>query len=153
MNNAAASERDAVIRRWARKADADLRNAEHTLTLGEDCPLDTVGFHAQQCAEKYLKALLVAYDLPVPRIHDVRKLAQLLSASDALPTEIDTLALNDLTAYAVDSRYPDDDEEPLDRMTVEAAVLVAKQVRTAVRAVVLVHTALTEVNSHQPRLL
>ena len=34
-------------------------NAVHTLKLGADGPTDTVCFHAQQCIEKYLKALLV----------------------------------------------------------------------------------------------
>ena len=44
---------------WAEKADHDLRNAEHTLLIEDDCPFDTVCFHAQQCVEKYLKAALI----------------------------------------------------------------------------------------------
>ena len=41
-------------------AEGDLRSAVNALELGdEDCPFETVGFHAQQCAEKYLKALLM----------------------------------------------------------------------------------------------
>lgn len=52
------------IRQWVEKAESDLRNAEHTLEL--DCPLDTVCFHAQQCAEKYLKALLVSWGADFP---------------------------------------------------------------------------------------
>lgn len=47
------------FRAWIKKAEGDLKTAEHTLTLKERCPFDTVCFHAQQCAEKYLKALLV----------------------------------------------------------------------------------------------
>lgn len=39
-----------IVRDWVEKADNDLRNAEHTLTLRKDCPYDTVCFHAQQCA-------------------------------------------------------------------------------------------------------
>ena len=31
-----------VVRQWVIKAGNDLKNAEHTLTMGEDCPLDTV---------------------------------------------------------------------------------------------------------------
>jgi HEPN domain-containing protein len=47
------------VRQWIEKAEHDLRNAEHTLTLrDEDCPFDTVCFHAQQCVEKYLKGWL-----------------------------------------------------------------------------------------------
>lgn len=48
-----------VIREWLAKADNDLKAAAYTLTLGKDCPTDTVCFHAQQCVEKYIKALLV----------------------------------------------------------------------------------------------
>ena len=48
------------VRTWVEMAEADLRNAEHTLTLEEHCPFNTVCFHAQQCAEKYLKAFLIA---------------------------------------------------------------------------------------------
>jgi HEPN domain-containing protein len=64
---------------WAAKADNDLRNAEHTLTLEDDCPFDTVCFHAQQTAEKYLKAVLVSAGIDPPRTHDLRLLLQRLS--------------------------------------------------------------------------
>ncbi len=37
-----------VIRAWLVKADNDLTTASHTLTLGTNCPTDTVCFHAQQ---------------------------------------------------------------------------------------------------------
>ena len=49
---------EADFRAWVKKAESDLKTAEHTLTLKERCPFDTVCFHAQQCAEKYFKALL-----------------------------------------------------------------------------------------------
>ena len=41
-----------IVSQWVEKAEHDLKNAEHTLTLQEDCPFDTVCYHAQQCAEK-----------------------------------------------------------------------------------------------------
>jgi len=50
------TDRGRVVAEWVRKAENDIRNAEYTLTMGEDCPYDTVCFHAQQCVEKYLKA-------------------------------------------------------------------------------------------------
>lgn len=37
-----------VVREWVAKAENDLKNATHTLRLGEDCPTDTACFHAQQ---------------------------------------------------------------------------------------------------------
>ncbi len=49
----------AVICEWVIKTENNLKNAVHSLKLGKECPTDTVCFHAQQCVEKYLKALLV----------------------------------------------------------------------------------------------
>ena len=49
----------ALVREWIAKAENDLTTAVHTLRLGSECPTDTVCFHAQQCVEKYIKALLV----------------------------------------------------------------------------------------------
>ena len=69
-----------VIREWIVKADNDLRNAAHTLTLGVDCPTDTVCFHAQQCVEKYIKALLVFRATPFQKTHDIQVLRALLPA-------------------------------------------------------------------------
>ena len=60
-----------VVRQWVQKAENDLKNAAYTLRMGKDCPTDTVCFHAQQCAEKYLKALLVLQGLDFPRTHDM----------------------------------------------------------------------------------
>ncbi len=40
-----------VVREWVQKAENDLKNAANTLKMGEDCPTDTVCFHAQQCVE------------------------------------------------------------------------------------------------------
>ena len=67
---------EADFRAWIKKAESDLKTAEHILTLEEDCPFDTVCFHAQQCAEKYLKALLVYRSIDFPKTHDIRLLMQ-----------------------------------------------------------------------------
>lgn len=48
-----------VAQEWARKAEGDLRAAAYLLEPRPAQPTDAVCFHAQQCAEKYLKALLV----------------------------------------------------------------------------------------------
>src|SRR6266478_6775118 len=68
----------AVVREWLVKAENDLLNATHTLTLGANCPTDTVCFHAQQCVEKYIKALLVFRAISFPKTHDIDKLRSLL---------------------------------------------------------------------------
>jgi HEPN domain-containing protein len=46
----------AVVGEWVAKAENDLKSAAHLLTM-KDCPVDNVCFNAQQCVEKYLKAL------------------------------------------------------------------------------------------------
>ena len=64
----------AVIREWLAKADRDLLAAAHMLTLKDECPTDVVCFHAQQCVEKYVKALLVFLATPFPKTHNIREL-------------------------------------------------------------------------------
>ena len=60
-----------VVHEWVIKAENDLRAASHILKLGEECPTDTVCFHAQQCVEKYLKAFLVLEGIDFPKTHDI----------------------------------------------------------------------------------
>lgn len=67
-----------VAAQWVEKAEHDLRNAEHTLTLAVNCPYDTVCFHAHQCVEKYFKAALTASGSSVPRTHDLTELHAML---------------------------------------------------------------------------
>lgn len=70
-----------VVREWVLKAENDLKNAAHTLLLGKECPTDTVCFHAQQCAEKYVKALLVLDGIPFPKTHDLERLVSLVPSA------------------------------------------------------------------------
>lgn len=56
-----------VIREWVEKAENDFANAVNTLKMGKKCPTDTVCFHAQQCVEKYLKAILVWNGIEFPK--------------------------------------------------------------------------------------
>jgi HEPN domain-containing protein len=92
-----------VVRQWVQKVENDLKNAAYTLRMGKDCPTDTVCFHAQQCAEKYLKALLVLRGLEFPRTHDLSQLIALLptqSRPTLTPEEQDRL-----TDYATVTCY------------------------------------------------
>ena len=118
-----------VLREWIEKADHDLKTASHTLTLGEQCPTDTVCFHAQQCVEKYLKALLVLKQIHFPKTHDIEKLISLLPAR--VPTLLTKDEQNLLTPYAVATRYPGWREIPL--AEARRAVTLARRVRKEVR--------------------
>ena len=118
------------VRRWVAKAENDLANAKNTLKMKKNCPFDTICFHAQQCAEKYLKALLVYESIEFPKTHDVRALLHLVPAWSQLALE--TKEAVKLNRYAVESRYPDDWDE-FTRAEAEKAVDVALKVRKAVR--------------------
>lgn len=113
-----------VVRGWFRKGDSDLANAKVCLAAGQ-C-LDTACFHAQQAAEKYIKAYLVAYDVDFPFIHNLEKLVELCAEQDPSFLEFKELA-ELLTPYAVSLRY-DQDFWP-DEPTVEEAVEAAEHIR------------------------
>ncbi len=120
----------AVVREWVTKADNDLKTSKQTLKLDEDSPTDTICFHAQQCVEKYIKALMVLNQIPFPKTHNLIELLNLL------PTKYHSLLSKDeqqlLTVYATVTRYPGDYEDiPLSEA--KAAVRVANKVRKAIR--------------------
>jgi HEPN domain-containing protein len=99
------------------------------LTLGEDCPFDTVCFHAHQCTEKSLKGLLVAYAIDFPKTHDLVILLRLARSAGLAKVEIDEV--QPLNRYAVEARYPGN-WEPITRQEAEEAFAMARKVREAV---------------------
>lgn len=119
----------AVVREWITKAENDLKNAAHTLKLGKDCPTDTVCFHAQQCVEKHLKALLVLREVEFPKTHDIQTLIALLPR----PVKISLPLTNQrkLTVYATALRYPG--YRPVSLLEARKAVAVARRVRKKAR--------------------
>jgi HEPN domain-containing protein len=62
-------------------------------------------FHAQQCAEKYLKARIEEAGLTVPRTHDLDVILNQILPVEPLWSAFRP-ALQTLTDYAVDFRYP-----------------------------------------------
>jgi len=96
----------------------------------EGCPFDTVCFHCQQAAEKYLKCLLTFLGVQAPRTHDLQALAILVPLEQRLPVRIEELA--ELNPYAVNVRYADDWREP-QLNDAKRALVLASRVRTAVR--------------------
>ncbi len=118
-----------VAREWAVKADNDLKTAAHTLELGDECPTDTVCYHAQQCVEKYLKAVLVVAGVDFPKTHDLEKLTTLVPADARPQFSVEEQAR--LTDYATAARYPGWDDVSL--AEARRAVAVARRVRREVR--------------------
>ena len=120
-----------LVRQWMQKADNDLVTAEHTLLLPDRCPFDTVCFHAQQCVEKHLKAVLVFLQTPFHKTHDLEELSLMLPSSLVIPASVEELAR--LTPYATNSRYPDEWRSPT-REEAEWAVGVARRIGQGVRS-------------------
>jgi len=87
---------------WILKGDSDLANAKRT--VASDGPYDTACFHAQQAAEKYLKAVMAAHGLDIPRTHDLEEI-QLLCVEFIRDDGFRNLALEELSDYAVSVRY------------------------------------------------
>ena len=91
-----------LVKGWLRKADSDLTNAG--LCIEREQALDTACFHAQQAAEKCLKAYLTAYAIDFPFVHNLEKLIEMCARRDASFLSIKTLS-QELTPYAVELRY------------------------------------------------
>ena len=56
------------VQQWLSKADKDLQAAGVLLRAQLD-DYESVGFHAQQAAEKYIKAFLVRHQIEFPKTH------------------------------------------------------------------------------------
>ena len=64
------SEEIDIAKQWLAKARNDLLNADNNLKA-EEIPFDTVCFHCQQAAEKFLKAYLTGNRQSYPVTHDL----------------------------------------------------------------------------------
>lgn len=94
---------------WLAAADRDMRIARYLSSdLGEF--KDGICFHAQQAAEKFMKALIISRHTRPARTHD---LVNLLSALRDLGIDLSDLEEDArfLTPFAVDLRYPHEVEE------------------------------------------
>ena len=94
---------------WLRYAKSDLELAR--IEKPEGVLLENLCFHAQQAAEKTLKAVLIFLEIDFPRTHNIRTLLDLLPEGVDVPQEVEESAI--LTDYAVESRYPMN-SEPVD---------------------------------------
>lgn len=112
---------------WLQLARSDLALGRVALDT-PDVLLEAACFHAQQCVEKALKALLVQRGVLFPRTHVLETLLDLLKeAKLELPLEVDESFT--LTQYAVQTRYPGD-WEPVSNDEARSALETAAQVLT-----------------------
>lgn len=130
-----ASEAARVAAEWVAKAEGDLRAAVQILKIERNCPTDTVVYHAQQCVEKYLKAVLCIQRVPFPKTHNIRLLMDLVPPSNQPQLTDDEQDM--LTDYATGARYPGWDDIP--QAEARRAVAMARRVRKALRSILSKH--------------
>src|SRR6266542_6924601 len=93
-----------VARAWFKKAENDLINAENTIKM-EKPPCDTICFHAQQCAEKYLKGFLTYHEIEFPKTHSLEDLVLLCETIvPSIEDELENIEI--LSSYGVEVRCP-----------------------------------------------
>jgi HEPN domain-containing protein len=89
---------------WVDAAERD-RDAVHILVEATRVPYEIVAFHAQQCAEKYLQALLIHQSRHVPFLHDLLKLNR--DAQDLCNQLVEVEPeCERLTPFGTVTRYP-----------------------------------------------
>jgi HEPN domain-containing protein len=113
---------------WLQKAEGDFHTAFREFRARKQPNYDAACFHAQQCIEKCLKALLIRNQIEFNRVHD---LEILLNAALALDPLLDALRSDAqlLTQYAVSFRYPG---ESADKTEVKDAVSAMKNCKEAI---------------------
>ena len=94
-----------IAAEWVAKAEGDFAILERECRARKSPNYDGACFHAQQCAEKYLKAQLCQADISFGKIHDlVALLEQVLNVEPAWEIYREDLAF--LSDFAVTFRYP-----------------------------------------------
>ncbi|MBI4063250.1 MAG: HEPN domain-containing protein [Elusimicrobia bacterium] len=113
---------------WLRKARADYRAAHRALADSKKYPdqAEITCFHAHQCIEKFLKALLAAQKHPVTKTHDLAALLHQLKKINKAP-RISTEDIRTLNQYSVEIRYPGASATPAE------AKLTVKKMRKIVQ--------------------
>ncbi len=119
-----------AVNAWFRKADNDLRTAEYTMTM-DNPPYDTVCFHAQQCAEKYIKGFLAFHEIDFPKTHSIEDIVLLCKdVAPSLESEIGDVEV--LSIYAVETRYPAEMYYEIPEEKAREAIDLAKKVKSVV---------------------
>jgi HEPN domain-containing protein len=115
---------------WLEYADEDLKLARHGLTLTSGVPYRLIAYHAQQCAEKYLKAFLVYHEIDFPYTHNIGRLLELCAEKGDWARGLPEA--DELTPFAITARYPSE-QEAVTREESLRAIEIALKVRETIR--------------------
>ncbi len=110
-------------REWLNRARSDLSMAK---VQGPGIYYEDLCFHAQQAAEKAVKAVLLHRGIRFAYVHDIRELISLLKRKAvSVPSRV--WKARELTGYAVETRYPGLGE-PVNEKEYRDAVALAEAV-------------------------
>src|SRR5512139_537802 len=94
-----------AVAEWISKAEGDFLTAGRELRARKMPNYDAVCFHSQQCAEKYLKAILQEQNIPFTKTHNLTTLLGLITPNEPA-WELMRPNLEKLNVFAVQVRYP-----------------------------------------------
>lgn len=114
---------------WIDKAEKDFATASREIRVRKVPNYDAVCFHAQQCAEKYLKAILQERNIPFGKTHNLTNLLDLLFPSEP-SWELMRPNLDRPNVFAVQVRYPG---ESADRAIAREALDLCRAIRSRAR--------------------
>lgn len=116
-----------LVNEWREKAEGDFFTALREFAVTDHPNYDGVCFHAQQCVEKLMKAVLVSRGQDFPRTHDLVRLDELVrSVVPEWSWPLPDLRL--LDRASVGFRYPG---ESADYEEADLAVKAATALRNA----------------------
>lgn len=95
------------VSEWMRYATSDWRVARHSIEDLWPRETEISAWHCQQCAEKVLKAFLIANDVDPPKTHNLEDLYELCKNIDIIFSEV-KLDCQRINPYGVASRYPNE---------------------------------------------
>lgn len=102
-----------TVKEWIAKGEADFATATRELQALESPNFDAVCFHAQQCIEKLMKALMIHLGAVPPRTHDLVYLDELLrGVCPQWSSPVDELRF--VSRAAVAFRYPGESSQRAD---------------------------------------
>ena len=118
-----------AVDEWVSKAEGDFATAGRELRARKAPNYDAVCFHAQQCAEKYLKSVLQKSQKHIPKVHNLVELMLLCEEIDS-SFEMLRADLVTMERFAVHTRYPG---ETAEKDVAQSAYAAARTVPNFVR--------------------
>ncbi|MEM5820946.1 MAG: HEPN domain-containing protein [Candidatus Aenigmatarchaeota archaeon] len=110
-------------KKWLKLAEDDLKLSK--ISLDHDI-LEYSVFHAQQAAEKFLKAFLAENNVKIPKTHDLKYIISLCKSIDKSFEQLFELKAEKLTIFSTHARYPEYEFEITREMAKEAIEIAEK---------------------------